>query len=355
MSKRSKGPGGIDVEALTDEEARAESEALIEQFLAETGSAATREGTEGGVDDLRADTLPEGHRSGFVALIGRPNVGKSTLVNALVGEKIAIVSPKPQTTRTRIAGILTEPAHQVVFVDTPGIHKSPPFQLNKRMVDVAVAAIPDADLILFVADVSAQPREEDELIATLLQERAGKRPVFLVLNKTDQLTMEQTETRVEAYRALLPTHADSIMVSALRGTHLDQLRERILARLPEGPRYYPGDQITDQTEHQIASELIREALLRHTQQEVPHAAAVLIEDYHEREDGLFYVSARIWVERESQKPIIIGKGGQRLKQIGTEARAELERFIGGRVYLDLWVKVRPSWRDHAARLRELGY
>jgi GTPase len=354
MGKRIEQPVEEDSGSLSDEEARAESEALIEQFLAGTGGVARELEVLEGEESLD-DHLPEGHRSGFIALIGRPNVGKSTLVNALVGQKVAIVSPKPQTTRTRVMGILTKPEYQMIFVDTPGIHKSPPHRLNAAMIDAAVAAIPGADVVLFVVDVSARPRAEDQIIATLLQEKAGSRPVFFVLNKMDQLALQRAQAHIEAYWALLPDYADSIPVSALKGTNLDLLREHMLDRLPEGPRYFPGDQITDQAEHQIASELIREALLRHTEQEVPHSAAVLIEDYHEREDGVFYVSARIWVERESQKPIVIGKNGQRLKQIGTEARTELERFIGGRVFLDLWVKVKPSWRDHAARLRELGY
>jgi GTPase len=340
---------------IEDEAARAESEALIEQFLAETGGEVVRESGEADQEAWRDEPAPEGHRSGFVALIGRPNVGKSTLVNALVGHKVAIVSPKPQTTRNRLMGILTEPGDQIIFVDTPGIHLSPPHRLNKIMIEEAEAAIPDADVILFVVDVSARPRDEDRTIAKLLQEKGEARPVVFVLNKMDQLTLEQAEARIESYWALLPTHADSIPVSALNGTNLDLLREHIISYLPEGPRYFPGDQVTDQTEHQIAAELIREAVFRHTQEEVPHSAAVLIEDYHEREDGVFYISGRIWVERESQKPIVIGKGGRRLKQIGTEARAELERFIGGHVYLDLWVKVKPSWRDRAARLRELGF
>jgi GTPase len=256
------------------ESARAESEALIEQFLA--GSRVRDDEALGmeapGEDGLPSPEgagaggegfeVPEGHRSGFVALIGRPNVGKSTLVNALVGQKVAIVSPKPQTTRTRVRGILTAPDHQMIFVDTPGIHKSPPHRLNRMMIDAAVAAIPDADVILFVVDVSARPREEDQIIAELLREKAGTHPVFFVLNKMDQLALEQAEARIEAYWALLPTYADSIPVSALKGTNLDLLHDRMLARLPEGPRYFPGDQITDQTEHQIASELIREALLR---------------------------------------------------------------------------------------------
>jgi GTP-binding protein Era len=203
--------------------------------------------------------------------------------------------------------------------------------------------------------VSAKPRDEDEHIARLLKAKAETRPVIFVLNKMDQLTMAQAEPRIQSYWALLPDHADSIPTSALNGTNLELLRDHILPSLPEGPRYYPGDQITDQTEHQIAAELIREALLRFTHQEVPHAAAVLVEDYHERENGVFYVSANIWVERESQKPIMIGKQGRRLKQVGSAAREELERFIGEKVYLDLWVKVRPKWRDHDARLRELGF
>ncbi|MBN2389351.1 MAG: GTPase Era [Anaerolineae bacterium] len=299
--------------------------------------------------------LPEGHRSGFVAVIGRPNVGKSTLVNALVGHKIAIVSPKPQTTRNRITGIVTESGYQMIFIDTPGIHQKPGHKLNELMIEQAVAAIPNADVVLFVVDVAVAPREEDEHIAQLLAARAVKRPVIFVLNKMDALAMEKAESRIANYWALLPDYADSIPTSALKGTNLELLRDHILRFLPEGPCYYPGDQITDQTEHQVAAELIREAMLRYTHQEVPHAAAVFVEDYHERENGVLYVSATIWVERESQKPIVIGKQGQRLKQIGTAARGELERFIGGKVYLELWVKVQPQWRDRDGRLRELGF
>ncbi len=331
----------------------AESQALVEQFLAETTGTAVTEGEP--PPDWHTEALPEGHRSGFVAVIGRPNVGKSTLVNALVGHKVAIVSPKPQTTRTRVTGILTEPDCQIIFIDTPGIHKNPPFRLNRLMVDTAIAAIPDADIILFVVDVSAPPRDEDETIARLLREKAKKSPVIFVMNKMDQLKMESAEARIESYWKLLPEYADSIPTSATRGTNLDLLHEHLLEFLPEGPRYYPGEQISDQTHYMIASELIREALLRYTHQEVPHATAILVEDYEERDNGVTYIAARIWVERESQKPIIIGKEGQRLKQIGQAAREELERFVGGKVYLDLWVKVKPKWRDQNARLQELGY
>ncbi len=341
--------------AEAEDSAEAESSALIDRFLAGSGGPTVRDGEADAAEDWRTAEVPEGHRSGFVAVIGRPNVGKSTLVNALVGQKIAIVSPKPQTTRNRITGILTAPEYQMIFIDTPGIHQGPPHRLNKIMVDQAVGAIPDADVILFVVDVSARPRDEDRAIAALLQEKAAARPVFYVLNKMDQLTLAQAEARIQSYWALLPGYADSIPVSALKGTNLELLRDHILARMPVGPRYYPGDQITDQTEHQIASELIREPLLRYTYEEIPHSAAVLIEDYHRREDGVFYVGATIWVDRDSQKAIVIGKGGLQLKRIGTEARAELERFIGGRVYLELWVQVQPGWRDRIAQLRELGY
>jgi GTP-binding protein Era len=340
-----------------DEEVVAESEALIDQFLAETGGApaATVEVEPGEAVPWYEEPLPEGHRSGFVALIGRPNVGKSTLVNALIGQKVAIVSSKPQATRRRITGILTEPDHQLIFIDTPGIHQNPRHRLNELMIEQAVDAIPDADALLFVVDVSQWPSDEDRQIAELLKEKGGDRPVIFVLNKMDRLPLSQAEARIESYWALYPDYDDSIPTSALEGTNVDLLKAHILEQIPEGPRYYPGGQITDQTEHQIAAELIREALFKYMRQEVPHALAVLVEDYEVRENDVVYISARIWVERESHKPIIIGRGGKRLKEVGTVARQELERFIGDPIYLDLWVKVKSGWRNHEARLRELGF
>lgn len=326
-----------------------ESLALIEAFLEESGAAETEE-----KDGFR--DLPEGHKSGFVALIGRPNVGKSTLVNAFVGEKVAIVSRKPQTTRTRILGILTQHMYQAIFIDTPGIHKKMHARLNKLMVQHAVDAIPDADVILFMTDSSVPPRSEDRYTARLLREKAGKRTIIPVYNKIDLVSPEQAEANAAQYQTLLPTTATSpAFVSALHGRNVGELLNRIVEALPEGPRYYPGDQVTDQTPFRIAAELIREAVLRYTYQELPYVTAVIVEDLEERENGVTYISARIWVERESQKPIIIGKGGRMLKKIGAEARKELERFVGGQVYLDLWVKPKPRWRDRDARLQELGY
>ncbi len=337
-----------DDEAIETTAPEDESLALIEAFLTRHGSAADAEAS--GLED---EALPEGHRSGFAVLIGRPNAGKSTLVNALVGQKVAIVSSKPQTTRNRILGIVTRTESQIVLVDTPGIHKDPVFRLNRRMIEQAVAAIPDADVILFLVDLTTSPRDEDTHIAALLRQKAGQHPVLMVGNKVDRIPPEQAEAHLEAYHALLPGSTLVPAISALEGTALDSLLEAIIKRLPEGPRYYPNAQLTDQTEWHIAAELIREAVLNLTRQEVPHASAVLVEEFEERENGITYISATLWVERDSQKPILIGKGGDKLKRIGSAARTELERFIGGQVYLELWVKVKPKWRDDVARLREL--
>ena len=290
-----------------------------------------------------------------VVIVGRPNVGKSSLFNWLAGRRIAIVDPTSGVTRDRVTHLLNLHDRYVELVDTGGMGINDVDNLADHIEEQISLAIDSAHVILFVVDVSVPPRDEDAHIARLLKAQAEKRRVVFVLNKMDKLAITRAESRISSYWALLPSYADSIPTSALEGTNLKLLQEHTLKFLPEGPRYYPGDQITDQTEHQIAAELIREAMLRFTRQEVPHAAAVLVEDYHERDNGVLYVSARIWVERESQKPIVIGKQGRRLKQIGTAARAELERFVGGKVYLDLWVKVRPKWRDHDGRLRELGF
>ncbi|HIQ01158.1 MAG TPA: GTPase Era [Anaerolineales bacterium] len=299
------------------------------------------------------NTVPPGHRSGFVAVIGRPNVGKSTLMNQFLGQKVAIVSPKPQTTRTRIRGILTREAFQVIFVDTPGLHR-PLHKLGEVMVAAVASAIPDADVVLFLVDVSVMPREEDRMIARMVRERT-QNPVILVLNKMDRLPADRIQRHTEAYWGLLPDHAGWMMTIATEAVNLDKLLEMIVEHLPEGPRYYPGDQVTDQTEREIAAELVREQVLRFTREEVPHAVAVVVEEFKERENNVVYIAANIYVERDSQKGILIGRGGRMLRRIGAAARQEIERMVGGRVYLDLWVKVSKNWRRDPRRVRRMGY
>jgi len=300
-----------------------------------------------------SEAYPSGHKSGFVAVIGKPNVGKSTLVNRLVGQKIAIVSPRPQTTRRRILGILTREDAQIIFVDTPGIHR-PRHKLGEVMVATARSAIPDADLVLFVVDVSEPPTEEDRMIAELLNS-GTLAPVVLVLNKMDLLPPDKVRPHTEAYWELVPRHRNWMMTVATEGVNLDKLLSVILEALPEGPRYYPAEYVTDQPEREIAAELIREQVLNLTRQEVPHAVAVVVEEFKERENGVVYIAANIFVEKSSQKGIIIGNKGQMLRQIGEAARHEIERMVGGRVYLDLWVKVSKNWRRDERELRRLGY
>jgi len=308
------------------------------------------------------DELPPDHRSGFVAVIGKPNVGKSTLINAWLGEKIAIVSPKPQTTRHRLRGILTRPDAQIIFVDTPGIHQ-PRHKLGEFMVETAAKSIPDADVVLFMVDVSEMPTAEDEQIAQLIEEH-GQSPVVLVLNKADLLPPDKVQPHSTAYFKLVKHDAwveceaygnQWMMISATRGDNRDELLDMVVARLPQGPRYYPADQLTDQTMRFIAAELIREQVLRFVRQEVPHAVAVVVEEWKQRREDLTYIGANIFVEKDSQKGIIIGEGGRMLKRIGRAAREEIERLVGNRVYLELWVKVRAKWRRDEQELRRLGY
>ena len=304
-------------------------------------------------DELLFTTeLPPDHKSGFVAVVGRPNVGKSTLVNAFVGQKVAIVSDKPQTTRNRILGILTRPDVQVIFVDTPGMHR-PVHRLGEYMLKTAQAAVPDADVVLFVVDASVPPTEEDQLVASFLG--AGRRaPALLVLNKMDRLRPDRVQAHVDAYQAL-GQFADWMMTSATRGDNLDKLLAMILASLPPGPRYYPEGQVTDLQERFVAAELVREQVLRLLRQEVPHAVAVVVDEFKERRPGLTYIAATVYVEKESQKGIVIGSGGGMLKKIGEAARAEIEHMLEGKVFLELHVKVRPKWRRDDAALRKVGY
>jgi GTP-binding protein Era len=299
------------------------------------------------------DDLPPDHRSGFVAVVGQPNVGKSTLMNRFLGQKVAIVSPKPQTTRTRIMGILTREDSQVIFLDTPGIH-APHHKLGEAMVATASNTIPDADVVLFLVDVSQMPTHEDRTIARLIRKRTEK-SVILVLNKMDLLRPENADEHTKAYWDLVPDNDGWMMTAATEGENLEKLLALIIEHLPEGPCYYPGDQVTDQTEREIAAELIREQVLHLTYQEVPHAVAVVVEEFKERENDLVYISATIHVERDSQKGIIIGKRGQMLRDIGSAARQEIERMVGGKVYLELWVKVSKNWRKDPNRVTLLGY
>lgn len=298
------------------------------------------------------EELPEDHRSGFVAVVGQPNVGKSTLMNAYLGEKVAIVSTKPQTTRTRQLGILTLPHAQIIFIDTPGIH-NPRNKLGEYMVEVASRAIPDADVILFVVDISRIPNKADEAIAAKIQER-GAIPVIITMNKSDELPPSKVVSHTDAYRALAPD-ADWLLVSATRGDNCDELLQMVENTLPIGPRYYPTDQLTDVQLRENVAEIIREKALETLQQEVPHSVAVQVEEFKERNPNLTYVSATIFVEKDSQKGIIIGSGGKMLRKIGSMARKDLQDILGTKVYLELWVKVLKNWRKKDDALRRLGY
>ncbi|MBI3915198.1 MAG: GTPase Era [Chloroflexi bacterium] len=295
------------------------------------------------------------HKSGFVAVIGKPNVGKSTLVNAFVGAKIAIVSSKPQTTRRVVRGILTRADAQIIFVDTPGIHQLTGARaplLNRTMVQTATNAIDDVDAIVFVTDGSRLPTDEDIRIGALLKEKA-RAPVLLALNKMDLLKPANVETVTQAHWALTP-HVDWMRVSASLGENLPKLLDQILAQLPEGPEYFAADIVTDQNLQAMAAEIIREQVLLNTRQEVPHAAAVAIDEWQARSPTLTHIGATIYVERESQKGIVIGARGAMLKQIGQAARQEIEQWLGHAAYLELWVKVWKDWRGEESSLRDLG-
>jgi len=295
-------------------------------------------------------------RSGFVSIIGRPNAGKSTLLNALVGEKIAIVTEKPQTTRTRIQGMLNvkagkgHPAGQIVFVDTPGVHR-PDSRLNRKMMQEIHAALESRDLILLIVDVTEKPSAGDEHVLELVKRSGG--PAFLLLNKIDRMQKDKLLPVIERY-SKLHDFREIIPISAAKRDGLDTLVDKIMEVLPEGPRYFPEDQLTDQPERFIAAEIIREKVLLKTGKELPYATAVVVERYEELEK-LTRIAAAIYCEREGQKAILIGKGGQKLKEMGTAARLELESFLGRKVFLELFVKVKPGWRESAAFVEELDW
>ncbi len=301
-------------------------------------------------DALRDEDAVE-FRSGFVAIVGRPNVGKSTLVNGLVGEKVAIISPRPQTTRRHIRGIRTTDEAQVIFVDTPGIHE-PRHELGRYMVAAARRAIPDADVVAWVVDVSRAPTREDRTIARFLCDSRG--PLLLVMNKSDLLSPGDISSRTSSFLELIKVD-DWLLTIATQGHNLELLWSMIVDRLPEGPPLYPLDQVTDQTDRLYAAELIREAALRYLREEVPHGLEAVVEEWALRETGVLFVAAKILVERESHKGILIGSKGRMLKRIGAAARREIERASGSRVYLELFVSVRPGWRKDGAELRRLGF
>ncbi len=305
------------------------------------------------LDSVFDDALPEDHRSGVIAVVGRPNVGKSTLINNILGQKIAIVSPKPQTTRRRQLGIYTEARGQILFIDTPGLH-APQHKLGEYMVNNAEAAFRDADLILLVLDVSHPPEAGDRHLAETVARLRGNTPVVLALNKADLLPSDRAEEILEAHRALV-AHIESFLISALQGIGVPELVNALLARLPHGPRYYPVDQLSEVNMRFIAAEIVREKAMIHTEQEIPYSIGVEIDSYRERSDALTYISAVLYVERESQKGILIGKGGEMIKRIGSEARAELAEMLGTEVYLDLRVKVLKNWRSDDKLLQRLGY
>jgi len=294
------------------------------------------------------------HRAGFVAVVGRPNVGKSSLINVYLGQKIAIVSPKPQTTRQTQLGILTRPDAQIIFVDTPGMH-TPRNALGQYMVDEAARTLQEVDALLFIVDVSAPPGPGDALLAQTIAKKAAGKPVVLALNKSDLLKPEDVVPHTAAYRALVGEAAPWMLVSATRGDNLDELLSFIIQAVPEGPALYPEDEVTQTHLRDLAAELVREAALNALEQEVPHGLAVEVEEFQERLTGPTYIAAVVYVERESHKPIVIGKGGQMLKQIGSAARLEIEKMMEKPIYLELRVKVRKDWRKDEREVRRMGY
>jgi len=293
----------------------------------------------------------EEFKSGFVAIVGRPNVGKSTLLNQIIGEKITITSDKAQTTRNKIQGIYTTDEEQIVFIDTPGIHK-PKHQLGQFMVDSALSTLNEVDLILFMVNVSEKMGPGDRFIMERLQN--VKTPVFLILNQIDKVHPDELLPIIEAYQNEMK-FAEIVPVSAITGNNVEHLLGVISNYLEEGPQYYPSDQVSDHPEYFIVQELIREKVLQLTREEIPHSVAVITESMQQENDNLIEIQATIVVERSSQKGIIIGKQGSMLKEIGTRARKDIQTLLGSKIYLELWVKVADDWRDTPRDLNRFGY
>ncbi len=290
------------------------------------------------------------HKSGFVALVGRPNAGKSTLLNAFVGEKVSIVTSTPQTTRTRFLGVANRPGAHNVFMDTPGIHK-PLSRLNEQMMQFVRQALSERDLAVLIVDASADFGRGDEFAVELIKEYSPR--TILALNKIDQVRKPRLLPLIARY-AKLYDWEEVFPISAKTGDGVEDLSAAVIARLPEGPAYFPPETYTDQPERFLASEIIREKVIAQTRQEMPYVTAVLLEDFEEGE-SLTRIRATIIVEKESQKPIVIGAGGQRIKQIGTEARADLERLLPPKIFLELFVKVEPDWRNSRGLVASLDY
>ncbi|MET0959275.1 MAG: GTPase Era [Psychrobacillus psychrotolerans] len=296
----------------------------------------------------------ENYKSGFISIIGRPNVGKSTFLNRVIGQKIAIMSDKPQTTRNKVQGVLTLENSQMIFIDTPGIH-IPKHKLGDFMLKVAKNTLREVDVIIFMVN-AVEPRGKiDEYIMEMLEN--NETPVFLVINKIDQVHPEKLVDIIESYTKKY-NFAEVLPISALQGNNVEKLLETIQSYLPQGPQYYPADQVTDHPERFIISELIREKVLHLTREEIPHSIAVVIDKIKKEEDtekDMIRVSATIIVERDSQKGIVIGKKGTLLKEVGTRARKDIEMLLGTNVYLELWVKVQKDWRNKSAHLKDYGF
>ncbi|EOL43247.1 GTPase Era [Enterococcus caccae] len=295
--------------------------------------------------------MTEAHKSGFVAIVGRPNVGKSTLLNRIVGQKIAIMSDKAQTTRNKIQGIYTVPEAQIVFIDTPGIHK-PKHRLGDFMVETAYSALREVDATLFMISADQKRGKGDDFIIERL--KAMTSPVYLVINKIDTVHPDQLLGIIEDYASQME-FAEVVPISATEGNNVDRLMDVLVDQMPEGPQYFPDDQVTDHPEYFIVSELVREKVLLLTRDEIPHSVAVVVDSMKRDENDKVRIQATIIVERDSQKGIIIGKGGKMLKQIGTKARQDIEHLLDDKVYLELWVKVQKDWRDKKVHLQDFGY
>ncbi len=290
------------------------------------------------------------YRSGFVAIVGRPNVGKSTFLNRVVGQKIAIMSDKAQTTRNKIQGVYTTDDAQIIFIDTPGIHK-PKNKLGDFMMDSALSALKEVDAVLLMVNASERRGAGDNFIIDRLKD--VHKPIYLLINKIDTITPDDVMAIIEQYKNALP-FKEVFPISALQGNNVPELLTSLIKELPNGPQYYPKDQVTDHPERFVVSELIREKVLQMTRQEIPHSTAVYVESIKNQDDVL-HIQATIIVERDGQKAIVIGKGGSMLKKIGTLARKDIENMMGNKVFLELWVKVEAHWRDKANLLNSYGY